>query len=377
MLETSLKPKKYTGEVSGMPNFASVLTFDGKDDYVSLPEMNFDYSQGFTVEAWVLYHSFNHWSRIIDFGNGQNNNNIVFANKQRTQNLALSVRINTTQESQFYAPGLEAGVWTHVATTIDKSGHTTLYKNGEVLKTGSCHLPGQVNRTLNYIGKSNWTQDGYFHGKMAEVRVWNIARSPADIQSSQYSRLNGAEPGLVGYWPLNEVSGNTVADKTSNGNHGTIHGGAILEPQLCCLKPAIPKTFLIKSKLNGMVLDVEAFKTDPNSRVITYPEKENDKNNQLWTMSPEGVIKSKLNEELVLDFKWSYIADYNSIVVNPVQDKGLPSQQWKIENGVIKNKQNDKLVLDIAASNTESNADILAAPYNGGLNQQWELIADE
>jgi hypothetical protein len=36
--------------------------------------------------------------------------------------------------------------------------------------------------------------------------------------------LAGDEPGLAGYWPLNEGTANTVCDKTQNANHGTIHG---------------------------------------------------------------------------------------------------------------------------------------------------------
>ncbi|GCA71347.1 hypothetical protein MiYa_02886 [Microcystis aeruginosa NIES-2519] len=63
-------------EVTGQ----SVLTFDGIDDYIQLPAANTDYSQGFTVEAWVQHQSWRFWSRIIDFGNGAGKNNIVLGN---------------------------------------------------------------------------------------------------------------------------------------------------------------------------------------------------------------------------------------------------------------------------------------------------------
>ena len=53
MSEESLVPKSY-------------LSFDGIDDFVALPAMNIDWSQGLTVEAWVRYEKFNVFSRIID-----------------------------------------------------------------------------------------------------------------------------------------------------------------------------------------------------------------------------------------------------------------------------------------------------------------------
>ncbi len=52
------------------------------------------------------------------------------------------------------------------------------------------------------------------------MRVWKIARTQEDIQKDMYRRLEGTEAGLVGYWALNEGSGDTVSDKTGNGNNG-------------------------------------------------------------------------------------------------------------------------------------------------------------
>jgi len=131
-------------------------------------------------------------------------------------------------------------------------------------------------------------------------------------------------------------------------------------------------TYLIKSKLNGLVMDVAGANQDPGTYVITWEINHGD--SQTWTMTPEGLIKSQLNG-FVLDCQDFNSPPYYLIVVNPVQGtKGSPSPQWKIEDGVIKNKQTPNLVLDIAGAQTEPAAGILAAPYNGGLHQQWELV---
>jgi hypothetical protein len=61
-------------------------------------------------------------------------------------------------------------------------------------------------------------------GQIDEVRLWNGARSQSEIQAAMYSRMGGAEAGLVGYWPLDEGSGNTTADKAGS-QTGVLIGG--------------------------------------------------------------------------------------------------------------------------------------------------------
>ncbi|MBD2483427.1 LamG-like jellyroll fold domain-containing protein [Planktothrix sp. FACHB-1365] len=344
-----------------------VLSFDGKDDYVSIPTMNFDYSQGFTVEAWVLYYSFQYWSRIIDFGNGSSCHNIVFTNADTKSQFGIEIYHQAQCKDIESSEGtLNTGVWMHLAGTIDKFGNAILYKNGEVVKTGLVYLPLNVNRTTNYIGKSNSSNVGYFHGHISELRVWNIARSAAEIQAYKNSRLNGDEKGLLCYWPLNEINGSTVVNKASNGHHGMVHGG----PTIVEAKPPLefrPKTYLIKSKLNGLALV-----GTPYNQVTTGAV---DSQNPLqrWTITPDGVIKNEAG--FVLDYQDYGITPYYVVIANRVQGtQGSPSQQWQVENGVIKNKHKADLVVDIAGSNPAPNTTILASPGMGGLNQQWEMV---
>ena len=200
------------------------IVFDGVDDYIALPEMNHNYSKGITVEAWVWYDRFDWWSRIIDFGNGVDAENILLANEGATGKLIFMVFQGTTAQS-ITAPGvLETGKWMHLAASIDESGHATLYKNGEVIKTESVHLPKTINRTKNYIARSNWSNDKYFQGKISDVRIWKVARNTEDIKNSMYLQLKGKEIGLVGYWRLGGISEGKVVDFSANSNDGTVYG---------------------------------------------------------------------------------------------------------------------------------------------------------
>jgi choline dehydrogenase-like flavoprotein len=216
---------------------SNVLCFDGKDNHVVLPTDNTDYSQGFTVEAWVWYGSFEqYWSRIVEFGNGPGQKNIVLGHAGKSNSLGFHLVGTSTGAYVFEVPNsLEIGKWTHVAATINKSGEAKLYKNGKLLQTKPFRLPDNVVRKLNYIGKSSWSNDGYFEGKMAEVRLWNIARTPEEIEQNMNRRLSGSEAGLVAYYPLN----GDANDKTKNAKHGAILGATWQKEELPIQEPNV------------------------------------------------------------------------------------------------------------------------------------------
>ena len=62
----------------------------------------------------------------------------------------------------------------------------------------------------------------HFTGMLAGIRIWNTARSQAQIQAAMDSALAGTETGLVGYWRFNQTSGTTATDLTANQNNGTL-----------------------------------------------------------------------------------------------------------------------------------------------------------
>ena len=49
-----------------------------------------------------------------------------------------------------------------------------------------------------------------------EVRIWDSARSLAEIQATKDSQITAPQSGLLGVWNLNEGSGSSLTDHSGN-----------------------------------------------------------------------------------------------------------------------------------------------------------------
>lgn len=59
------------------------------------------------------------------------------------------------------------------------------------------------------------------NGKIAEARVWSVARTPEQIWENMYGIDDPKEdPTLIGYWKFNDGKGNTIRDYSRYGNDG-------------------------------------------------------------------------------------------------------------------------------------------------------------
>ena len=149
---------------------------------------------------------------------------------------------------------LEAGRWYHVACTYDQAARTVrIYVDGRIQSEQSgvgiatqsednrinlamralydyyLNNPtednekkygGFVDAYQFFIGKS-YDEKRPLNGKIAEARVWSVARTPEQIWENMYNVENPADdPTLLGYWKFNEGAGNTVRDYSMYGNDG-------------------------------------------------------------------------------------------------------------------------------------------------------------
>jgi len=217
----------------------SALVFDGRGAYVTAgTDEALRMDAGFTLEAWI---------QPSGPGSDSTQGGII-ANREGEYELARfadgTIRFALANgvpgwawaSSRVVAPRL---AWTHIALVYDSSR-----RNVRVLADGeeAFALTGNVGGAIHDVeptfnefrigGRQRVEQ--FFDGQIDEVRIWNLPRPSADIAADRNRWLRGDEPGLVGYWRLNEGRGQTAFDR-ADGHHGAVVGAPWKSSQRCIL----------------------------------------------------------------------------------------------------------------------------------------------
>ncbi|QTA89204.1 Concanavalin A-like lectin/glucanases domain-containing protein [Desulfonema magnum] len=204
----------------------TVLDLDGADDYIEVPyEVLLNPSQ-FTVEAWVKVEGGSGgWRSLVTSRDiSPTRGYIIYASP--SNNWQFWVGCGPSSWQSVIGPAVTSD-WTHLAGVCDGS-QIIFYVNGQHVGSKSVSMEPNTARPLRIGSGNTETSPAYFfNGKIGEVRVWNSARSQAQIQAAMNSRINGKEEGLAGCWRLDEGQGNIANDLTANANHAAVKGGAI------------------------------------------------------------------------------------------------------------------------------------------------------
>src|SRR5207253_470132 len=79
-----------------------------------------------------------------------------------------------------YGPKPATNTWVQVAVTI-KGDVATLYENGVPVDTEYVYIHPLFGQPNAYIGKSQYSSDPYFNGRIDDARVYNYALSGAEM----------------------------------------------------------------------------------------------------------------------------------------------------------------------------------------------------
>ena len=236
--EKQLLQQRETGELIE----GTALMLDGDSSFVEIggtDSLN-NITQQVTVSVWI---------KPTDFPNRYAP--IIFKGDERTSNLSHrsyilylrengKIQIASSPDGQgqrsFYTASdtIHLGKWYHLAGVINAETDTMqLYING--VEVGKANFRGEKgfyqSRKPLRIG---WTHEeerptqSPFVGLIDEVRIWNVARSEAEIRSDMNIQLTGDEPGLIAYWKFDETTDGVVRDASPHRNDGKLIGNAKL-----------------------------------------------------------------------------------------------------------------------------------------------------
>jgi uncharacterized repeat protein (TIGR02543 family) len=227
------------------------LEFPGGSDstnsngYVDMGSGFSNFGTGLTIEFEGHFGAANQaWERVFDFGNGAEQDNIWVGvlgpypdgtgGPLRDLPNRLAIEVWRDDLTPKYKPGICYTKNAELATnSFDKwvitlDGSTCrMYKNGiqvdverwtaETPATTTAgsgvsypFLPRVVQRTKNYIGKSNWGTDAAFNGAIKYVRIYTKALSSAEVTANNQTYT-------LTYATTGADSGTAPAAKTGNG----------------------------------------------------------------------------------------------------------------------------------------------------------------
>lgn len=191
--------------------------------YAQVPDANnLDLLTQHTIEVWFKADAMGFLGGLVDKYHSTAANGWMLRLHRNAPYAGLEMNERYSTSSNILA----SGRWYHAAGTRN-GGAVSLYLNGNPVAMSGAPL-SQVNNTNPVVFCVDFLFNGarYFDGQIEEVRVWNFAMTQAQIQANMHRQLTGTEVGLEGYWKLDEVSGQTIAD-SSGGNNGFLGSSAV------------------------------------------------------------------------------------------------------------------------------------------------------
>ena len=203
---------------------AQSIVLDGANSYVQLPA-NIAKGSAFTFAAWVYWNGGGNWQRIFDFGSvstmqGGTPSQYMFLTPSSGSTVRFAINNGSGEQTVERAGVLAAGSWQHVAVTLNGST-AILYVNGAPAASAAVTIaPAAFNPTKNYLGKSQFSADPLFNGKLDAVEIADYAMTAAQIAVLYKSTQN---PNFIsGVW-TNNAGGNWST--SNNWSGGTVANG--------------------------------------------------------------------------------------------------------------------------------------------------------
>ncbi|RMF06653.1 MAG: hypothetical protein D6762_08990, partial [Candidatus Neomarinimicrobiota bacterium] len=193
----------------------TALEFDGMDDYILFPYQRLDLTAGYTLECWLKTTAATDQTLVAAVDPADNSDQLVV-------DISVDGTLRVTQGATVVNSSIAVNdaFWHHVAVTQDGTT-VTLYIDGNVAASAGATPVTTLSEIV--IGRrAPAVSSAYFHGKLDEVRVWDSARTEAQIEGTMSQVLHGDEVGLVDYWKFNEGFGDNIADQTATGMNGTL-----------------------------------------------------------------------------------------------------------------------------------------------------------
>lgn len=217
-----------------------IATLTRDDAHIAVahrPEFDFRRDDDFTVEAWIQASApdSGHVASVGLFGKRPESGRFPFSIEMESATGRVQCFRGDGAEPVLQSKrSLYAGGPHHVAF-VKQNGTLALYFDGQLEQTSSDAVAGRVNTTAE-IRAGALVGGASVAGQFSELRIWDHGRDRDQIEQKHSRRLEGNEPGLIGYWPLDDGKGDI-------GRDGRTRPGAQFKgrPETTTAGPPIPQ----------------------------------------------------------------------------------------------------------------------------------------
>ncbi|WOK07346.1 LamG-like jellyroll fold domain-containing protein [Imperialibacter roseus] len=220
--------KDFNIEVRSVLNGAEVshatsVQFDGVDDMVTIDNVTFN-KKSFTIEFWMQNEVASASSETTIMTTGSGSNQVAITQVGADINFRLGNNTVSIDPSAAYTVTNPWDSWHHWVFAYDLDNKKVkVYADDQVLADVS-----GIEFNPSYEGVLK-IGSGQFAGRMHELRIWEDVRTYGEAVANMSITLVGNEPGLYGYWPLDEGNGTQGLDRSAS-RHATIGAEWSLEP---------------------------------------------------------------------------------------------------------------------------------------------------
>jgi hypothetical protein len=232
-LNLSLLLILFVAKLHAQPSQTYCQNFNGSQLFLSANTSTLNLDHSFTIEAWVYVNESSPYAVIAGKVNNQRGNdpfqNYVLAFDQTGLKPEF---VQTTGVSGSYTTAtsptnITLNTWTHVTATLD--GNTMkLFIDGALVATQTSPGTPNLNTGVPFSIGSGATPTFQttccgLKGNLKQVRIWDVARTITEINATKNINLIGNEANLLACYPMNESSGQTLTDISSN-NFNLVRG---------------------------------------------------------------------------------------------------------------------------------------------------------
>ncbi|MFD4658225.1 LamG-like jellyroll fold domain-containing protein [Kitasatospora sp. NPDC058444] len=204
---------------------ASGLVFDGVDDTAVVPGA-FGFGDGdFTVEFWAQRTTIDSRSHYVLGHSGDQGRD--------GESLHIGFRSNGRFTFAFHGDDLDTTQlfgdtkWHHWACVFQReTRQQVIYLDGREIARRTANAPYRGQGRFSLGSVVCWPRE-FASVRLDEVRLWSRARGGDEVRAGQGRRLNGTEPGLLGYWTYSAPAPGAqpvLADRSGNNRHAELRG---------------------------------------------------------------------------------------------------------------------------------------------------------